>query len=139
MSDAQHEQILRLLGELLVRSETGSAPWEAISPYSFGLQTKDASVEIRSRDQDDSHPIELILYNSDFEVIDYLISEWYGVDDPASWNSDIERLYFEAKAKANNVGHVIEEFLEDLDHGSILKWSKPDARPATYAFDEEPF
>jgi hypothetical protein len=138
MSDVQHEQILRLLDDLLVRTETGSAPWEVITQHSFGLQTKGASVQIGSRDDDDTAPFEFVLYNAEGAAIEYLASEWRGPDQ-APWNRTLSDLYFSAKSVANRVGEIVDDFLDSLDHGQTLKWTKPPSQTSSYAFDEEPF
>jgi hypothetical protein len=119
MTDYQHQQMLRLLAQLLERSNEGLVPWQIVDHHSFGVETAEARVVISSRDDNDRAPYDLDLIDASGNVLDTIGSAW--VDGRQSaWNENLQNLYFKAREIARDVQQVVEGFFESISFGRTV-------------------
>jgi hypothetical protein len=119
MPDYQHDQMQRLLSQLLDRSNEGLVPWQIVGHCCFGVETPEARVTISSREDNDRAPFDLILYATNGDVLDSIGSTW--VDARQSpWNETLQNLYFKAREVARDIEGVVQGFFESISFGRTI-------------------
>jgi hypothetical protein len=119
LPDYQHDQMLRLLSQLLDRSSEGLVPWQIVGHCCFGVETAEARVTISSREDNNRAPFDLTLYASNGDVLDSIGSTW--VDARQSpWNETLQNLYFKAREVARDIEGVVQGFFESISFGRTV-------------------
>ncbi len=119
MSDEPGSELVGLAEQLIKRTEAGKISWSSTGDDGFAFAGTRASVIIRSRDKDQTHPYVFTIFEHDIEV-DSITSGWEGVGEyesgpPFPWNDALEKLYRLARRNALDIDDLIESLLQDID------------------------